>query len=216
MRLSDLSDCANTISDWGFGQRRQALLPLFGDGIFTQEGHAWKHSREMLRKQFARIQFQNLDSFTEHVELLISRLSRARGDSVDLQPLFFNFTLDTTTSLLFGESANSLREDADDELGTSLNDASWFSAIRVQLAYLYWICSPPQYYRSCRKVKEYTDRWVQMALNDFTDRGNASEQYTFIRNLYDELKDRNLVREQLVNVLLAGRDTTACLLSWTL
>lgn len=170
----------------------------------------------MLRKQFARIQFQNVDIFTEHVELLISRLSGMRGHTVDLQPLFFNFTLDTSTSLLFGESANSLQEDADDELGTSLNDASWFSAIRVQLAYLYWICSPPQYYSSCQKVKKYTDRWVQKALGTSKGSDEESGQYSFIRNLYDGLQDRDLVREQLVNVLLAGRDTTACLLSWTL
>ncbi len=48
-----------------------------------------------------------------------------------------------------------------------------------------------------------------------SETGN-SNGYAFIRDLYDELRDQVLVRDQLVNVLLAGRDTTACLLSWTL
>ena len=139
--------------DFVYGERREALLPLFGEGLFTQDGPPWKHSRELLRKQFARIQYQNLEPFAEHVELLISRISRQKGSIVDLQPLFFDFTLDTSTSLLFGESAGSLNEDHENDLTTSLSSASWYSAIRVQLAYLYWLCSPPQYCAACRNVR---------------------------------------------------------------
>lgn len=170
----------------------------------------------MLRKQFARIQYHNLDIFTEHVELLVRRVSSSEDNVIDLQPLFFNFTLDTTTSLLFGHSAGSLREHSKDELGGSLNDASWISAIRVQLAYLYWLCSPPRYTKACSNVKEYADNWVKKALDRQKDIDDTSGQYAFIKSLYSELKDPRLVRDQLVNVLLAGRDTTACLLSWTL
>ena len=38
----------------------------------------------------------------------------------------------------------------------------------------------------------------------------------FFRNLYHELLGQVLVRNRLLNVMLAGRDTTAWLLSWTL
>lgn len=44
---------------------------------------------------------------------------------------------------------------------------------------------------------------------------SVSHQYAFINHLYAELKDLILVRDQLVNILAAGRDTTACLISWT-
>lgn len=169
----------------------------------------------MLRKQFARIQYQNLDNFTEHVESLISRLVRMKSGPVDLHPLFCNFTLDTTTSLLFGESAGSLNQDSVDDFGTALSTASWFSAIRVQLDYLYWLCCFPQYFTACNKVKMYADQWVKKALDNSDATESSSGQYELIRSLYDEYQDRKLVREQLVNVLLAGRDTTACLLSWT-
>lgn len=203
--------------DWGYGQRRDALLPFFGDGIFTQDGAKWRHSREVLRKHFARIGYQNLDSFSEHVDLLIERLSALTTDKpVDLSPFFFNFTLDTSTALLFGESAGSLRAGDSDDFGKTINSASWMSAIRVQLAYLYWICWPPQYLWQCYKVRRYTDRWVRHALDETKHNKKDQARYDFIESLYSELKDRDLVRQQLVNVLLAGRDTTACLLSWTL
>lgn len=46
--------------------------------------------------------------------------------------------------------------------------------------------------------------------------GEALKRHLFILDLYNELQDPALVRDQLVNVLIAGRDTTASLLSWTL
>src|SRR5277367_5607200 len=96
--------------DFGFGVRRGVFYPLLGVGIFTQEGTAWKHSRELLRKQFARTQYQKSDHFREHVDNLLARLPKQKG-VVDLQPLFFRLTLDTTTALLLGKSVHSLRAD---------------------------------------------------------------------------------------------------------
>ena len=39
--------------------------------------------------------------------------------------------------------------------------------------------------------------------------------YTFFRNLCDEHLEQVLVRDRLLNVISAGRNTTACLWSWT-
>lgn len=96
------------ITDYGLGVRYGVFSPLLGNGIFTQEGAAWKHSRELLRKQFIRTQYQNLDIFREHVDNLIACLPVEEG-TVDLQPLFFSLTLDTTTALLLGRSVYSLK-----------------------------------------------------------------------------------------------------------
>src|SRR5438045_1057848 len=102
-------------ADYGFGARPDIFAPLLGNGIFTQEGTAWKHSRELLRKQFVRTQYQNLDNFREHVENLIARLP-AEGGVIDLQPLFFSLTLDTTTALLLGRSVYSLKAQTADDV----------------------------------------------------------------------------------------------------
>ncbi|KAL9053335.1 MAG: hypothetical protein Q9162_004835 [Coniocarpon cinnabarinum] len=200
--------------DFVYGQRRNALLPLFGEGLFTQDGSAWKHSRELVRKQFVRIQYNNLEVFRDHVELLISRLCQHKDQVLDLFPLFQNFTMDTTTSLLFGESAETLQEGSSDDFGKNLNKASWWSAIRIALAYLYWLVCFPHFYKACDSVRAYADHWVKKALDDRASRGVGQNKYEFITSLYDELNDRRLVREQLVNVLLAGRDTTAGLMAY--
>lgn len=121
--------------EFGFGPRREIFDPLLGDGIFTQEGVAWKHSRELLRPQFARNQYKDLSVFKEHMDNLISNIP-TKGGIVNLQPLFFRFTLDTTTAFLFGESVYSLSPDRsldESEFANAFNIAQGYMARRFRL-----------------------------------------------------------------------------------
>jgi cytochrome P450 len=45
---------------------------------------------------------------------------------------------------------------------------------------------------------------------------HEKKEYGFIKQIAEESQDMKELRDQLLNVLLAGRDTTACCLSWTL
>lgn len=205
------------LSDFGLGSRRGALLSFLGEGIFTQDGHLWKHSREMLRRQFVRMQYQNLKGFSEHVEHLMASLCLCNG-IVDLQPYFFRFTLATTTALIFGQPVGSLEGDEEGDFANSFDYASMICAFRLRLADLYWAYTPSKYTKACKTIKDHVDNLVKQALKhrEYDEGDTTTNVYSFIHDLYDELKDPILVRDQLVNVLIAGRDTTACLLSWTL
>ena len=70
-------------------------------------GYRWQHSREMLRPNFVRTQIGDVGMFEKHVGHLIQAIPKD-GSQVDLQELFFQFSLDTATDLLFGESTNTL------------------------------------------------------------------------------------------------------------
>lgn len=208
--------CFRTL-DFGLGSRRGGLFPLLGEGIFTQDGRPWKHSRELLRRQFVRMQYQNLKVFDDHVKKLVENLSSSNG-VVDLQPAFFRFTLATTTSLIFGEPVESLENEEQEHFAHNFDYASLICAIRLRLADFYWLYTPSKFTKACKVVKRYADHFVEQALKKKEEIGPqaAAQHYAFILDLYDELQDRALVRDQLVNVLIAGRDTTACLMSWTL
>lgn len=192
-------------------------MDFLGEGILTQDENPWKHSRELLRRQFARVQYQNLERFSEHVDDLVASIS-LHGGVVDLQPFFFRFTLDTTTALMFGESVESLKVGGDDVFEESFSEASLISSMRVRLSDFYWAYTPSRYTKACSIVKSFADDYVQQALRESEDVSKhvTPSRYAFIRELYDELKDPALVRDQLVNVLMAGRDSTACLMSWTM
>ncbi|KAL9613336.1 MAG: hypothetical protein Q9167_002097 [Letrouitia subvulpina] len=200
---------------WAQTSRRGALFPFVGEGIFTQDGAAWKHSRELLRRPFLKTHYQNLKGFDKPLDELAAAISSADG-MVDLQPLFFRFTLATTTTLIFGQPIGS-KDGQEDIFAENFDIASMISALRSRLVDFYWAYKPSRYTLACKNVKDYADGFVDRALGE-SDKNAGKDndgRYAFVEDLYHELQDPILVRDQLVNVLLAGRDTTACLLSWT-
>jgi cytochrome P450 len=190
-----------------------------GNGIFAQEGPAWKHSRELLRKQFIRTQYQNLDHFREHVDNLITHLPV--DGVIDLQPLFFNLTLDTTTALLLGRSVYSLRADIDQDyenrlFAESFSIAQEGLAKRFRIAPWHFLYNPPKFRRACSNVHRFVERYIQERNLQNEKNAFREEPYGFIDQVAKESVGNEDLRDQLLNVLLAGRDTTACCLSWTL
>ena len=137
---------------------------------------------------------------------------------VDLQPLFFRFTLATTTALIFGQPIESFDDLDRHDFASSFDYASMISSLRTRLMDFHWIYHPSRYRIACSNVKTYADGFVERALLERTESSNKenSDSYTFIEDLFTEIQNPELIRDQLVNILLAGRDTTACLLSWAL
>lgn len=205
--------------DYGFGVRPEIFAPLLGQGIFTQEGPAWKHSRELLRNQFVRAQYRDLNHFREHVDNLLSHMPSS--GVVDLQPLFFSLTLDTTTALLLGRSVYSLRADIDQEVDNkafseSFNLAQEGLAKRFRIAPWHFLYNPPSFRQACKTVHHYVERYIEQRNLLERHRDSQDESYNFIDQVAEESASNTQLRDQLINVLLAGRDTTACCLSWTL
>ena len=192
---------------------------MFGDGIFTQEGPAWKHSRDLLRPQLAHRQYKDLELFNEPMEDLLDALPQS--GVVDLQPLFFQFTLDITTAFLFGESIHSLKssevDDAQEQAFAGAFDlAQKYVVKRFRLLDMYWLIGGKEFYDACRKVHAFADQVIDQNLSSEADDGQDSSRYVFLRTVAKTYPDRDILRGQIINILAAGRDTTACLLSWTL
>ena len=191
-----------------------------GTGIFTQEGSAWKRSRELLRAQFIRAQYRNLEPFREHVDNLIDQIIAA-GPLVDLQPLFFKLTLDTTTDLLLGRSVHSLKADKDAD-AANLAFAKDFDAgqsglaKRFRLAPFHFLYNPRHFRQACSSVHRFVEHYIDEL--DLMKTKGLVESHTigFIGHLApDSSSSKTALRNQILNVLIAGRDTTACCLSWT-
>jgi cytochrome P450 len=206
---------SSMMQDWDIGVRREGLFPLVGEGIFCQDGDAWKHSRALLRKQFARLEYDDFEVWEPYVEALVDRLASTQG-MADLQPAFFDFTLSTTTALLFGEPVDSLGKERRDEFSHHFDYGTYISMLRLRIADKCWLINTAAFRKSCNIVKKFAAHFVTQAVTCQADEGEtrASEQYPFILDLHQSYGNEQLVRDQLVNVLLAGRDTTACSLSW--
>ena len=213
------------MSDFTLGAREQNFGPLLGHGIFTQNGAEWKQSRDLLRPIFNHQRTEYFSYIKKAVnDLLVRAAEPNKEDFVDLQPLFFLLTLDVTTAAVLGTSTNSL-QDQGGKLGLAFADAfdtgQHYLAVRGRLGDLYWLFGGKKFRAACDFVHSFVDNIVAVALSR-TGNGisngidEGKENYLFIDALIARTRDPKIIRDQLVNVLLAGRDTTACLLSWTL
>jgi cytochrome P450 len=192
---------------------------MFGDSIFTQEGPAWKSSRQILRPQFQHKQYEDLAVFDEATDDLLAAIRNNTDTSgvVDLQPLFFRFTLDTTTAFLFGESVKSLvaPQAGEQTFAEAFNTAQEYVAKRYRLLDLYWLIDGRRFREACDKVNQFADTIIDKNLSRERTLGDKSK-YVFLDSVAESTPDRAALRWQIVTLLVAGRDTTACLLSWTL
>ena len=69
---------------------------------------------------------------------------------------------------------------------------------------------------SCVSVHQFVDDIIEKRHQGLNKDTEKAGRYVFFDAVAQDSKDDSAVRAQLVNVLLAGRDTTACLLSWAL
>lgn len=213
-------------NDFILGLRHRQFQILLGDGIFTLDGLGWKHSRAMLRPQFAREQVGHVRALEPHVQSLAKLIREANGQEFDIQPLFFKLTIDSGTEFLFGESCESLREDepgvADSgpavkrEFAKAFNISQSYLFMRAGFQKLYWIVNNPRFWRNNKIVHEFADYYVHKALNSSPEEVEkfSNSGYVFLYELAKQTRDPKVLRDQCLNILLAARDTTAGLLSF--
>ncbi|KAM3566190.1 hypothetical protein ARSEF4850_000858 [Beauveria asiatica] len=109
--------------------------------------------------------------------------------------------------------------------GRAFDRANATIALRGMLMNFYYLYRPSSLARDCNAVHKFADHFVQRALRseveeeeeegDDTEGGSETEAYVFLRELVKTTRDPYVLRSQLLNILLAGRDTTAGLLGWT-
>ncbi|OAA53167.1 cytochrome P450 monooxygenase CYP52X1 [Cordyceps fumosorosea ARSEF 2679] len=219
---------ATSFKDFSLGKNRTGnFKPLLGDGIFASDGKKWEHSRAMLRPQFVRSQVSDISLEETHVQNLMAvlegQLDSTTGwsSAVDLSPLFFRLTLDSATEFLFGESVNSQLRREGDATTSAAAFATSFDASQNQLAVAgrygsnYWIGHTKEFHKDVRICHEFIDYFVQKAMNGQRSVGEKEgERYVFLEAIAKETSDPVELRSQLINILLAGRDTTASTLGW--
>ncbi|KAJ5502300.1 Cytochrome P450 E-class CYP52 [Penicillium fimorum] len=220
---------ATQFKDFDLGPVRQiSMHPLLGTGIFTADGEEWSRSRSLLRPQFTREQISQLELEENHVQKAFQALPvAANGWTVitDIQSIFFRLTIDSATEFLFGESVESQLgalnglDRPEDSFATYFDKSQWVCAQRLRLEKLSFLVENKETRFSDKQVHSFVDRVVSKALAapQFEKKASPNEKtpYIFLEALLEVTRDPIELRSQLLNILLAGRDTTASLLSWT-
>ncbi|KAL8859596.1 MAG: hypothetical protein Q9178_003995 [Gyalolechia marmorata] len=202
-------------------EREKSLRPILGDGIFTTDGAQWQHSRDMLRPCFVRSQLGDQELFEKHFQHLLREIPRD-GSTVDLQDLFFRLTLDIASEFLFGTSTYTLlaekRRPEDEKFVEAFTYVQ--NTIEGKSGFLTLFLPDRRFKRDCKYVHDWVDTLIERSLASTSGKANHSPgRYVLLQELVAVTADKVRIRTELLNILLAGRDTTASLLSdvwWTI
>jgi cytochrome P450 len=200
---------------------------LGANGVFSVEGATWKPQRrlvmEALNATHFRAFFPAMQSITQRL-LRRWQLAAARGDTIEMTGDLVRLTVDITTALAFGEDPNTMERDGDliqDHL--ALVFPRLMSRINAPLPYWRYLKLPQdrRLDRAVAAIHAHIDGLVIAARRRMHD-----EPAGVPRNLLEALllaRDRpgseiadDDVRANVMTLLLAGEDTTAHTLAWTL
>ncbi|KAJ3842739.1 cytochrome P450 monooxygenase pc-2 [Lentinula raphanica] len=216
---------------------------LLGLGVFNSDGDRWKTHRNMTRPFFNRNRISDFDNFERHAEDTIAMIKArlAEGYPVDFQDVVARFTLDSATEFLFGKDVESLGANLPYPDGSALaNDLSILNhpsnvfvrafmqgqiqtAFRARFGKMWplkeiWSDEVLPHRRQVDKfvnpILEERQR-QHLATSAWTEKiGNDEEEETFLDHLIKHTADNQVIKDELVNILVAGRDTTASLLTF--
>lgn len=194
--------------------RLSAISTLLGTGIFSVNGASWSHARAMLRPCFAnRDKLAITATLEQHFQSFLRHIPRDKSQ-VDLQPVIFALAMDFATELLATKSSYML--DA-----TKSHDKEW------QFFDDYTTCSEEVIKRMClgplqvfrynrsavqakKRVFNYIDDFIDNALESSVP--GESTEHNVLLKMAGLTSDRKVLRDQILHLLVASRDTTASLL----
>eukprot|EP00519_Triparma_laevis_P015387 CAMPEP_0182491204 /NCGR_PEP_ID=MMETSP1321-20130603/755_1 /TAXON_ID=91990 /ORGANISM="Bolidomonas sp., Strain RCC1657" /LENGTH=525 /DNA_ID=CAMNT_0024693467 /DNA_START=73 /DNA_END=1650 /DNA_ORIENTATION=- len=210
---------------------REALGEFLGDGIFTADGPSWKHHRKVASQMFSRNLMRNGTVVAlRQVKLLVERLDKvtsSKSSTVDMQDMFFRMTIDVFASIAFGVELNSILSDKPHPFAVAFDEVQNLSQKRFRDP-IWRLKRNLQLTDNERKIKTGCKTMKEFAMDVIkSKRREASNNASMGPDLLSRFLDTknpidghtpgdNELRDIVMNFMIAGRDTTACALSWTL
>lgn len=209
---------ATSFEDWAIPRTRiQGLLSLLGrHSIFMTNGPEWQHARAVLRPAFVRDQISDIRCFDRHIAKMVGRVPRD-GRPFDLQALFAMLTIDTISDFMFGQSTDILGTAPAKalEFGACFDRSTYQVAKRARLGWLTQRLPDRGLKADTDFLKKYVVEYVE-DVKRLNEKGLSTEsrKYVFLNELLQSGEPDEVIRDQLLSIFLAGRDTTTSVLSY--
>ncbi|KAF5876023.1 putative cytochrome p450 family protein [Botrytis fragariae] len=204
---------------------RQQLKPQFSrDQISDLE--AANHHLQILYRALPQKSSEEVD--------LLPLLLRFTMD-VSTEFLFGKSVNSQTTALQSIDSGNDTELQAEEKFVQAMSYSQDYIIFRVRLFKFWWLARSQKFLDACQICKDYSADFVQRALSSTSPKPSPfastppspkpsspkanpeeKEKYILLNALTTQTRNPTELRDQMLHLLLAGRDTTAALLAWTL
>jgi len=179
-----------------FEKRPTDLGPFLGKGLLTSHGALWKKQRQAIQPSFHRAVVEGYTPIVvDATERMLDRWSVGGEVDVDLEMMTLSLVI--VCEAMFGHTLES-----DDPIAVAMR--VFFGAVaRPGLA-------PFGHRRAMKAIDHEIFRLIDERTAD-----GADGEDLLSRLLRDTDMPRQQLRDELITMLLAGHETTACALAWT-
>jgi cytochrome P450 len=203
------------------------IAEIGSNGVFSVEGEAWRPQRRLIMQALAsthfRAFFPTMQAITQR---LYHRWQRAAesGDTVQMTHDLTRYTVDITTALSFGEDPNTIDETGD-AIQEHLADIFPMLMKRINAPFPLWryvkLPQDHKFERSLRKVHAHIDGLIERGRRRLRDDPSAGPRNALEAMLLASDEPGSGITDEVIaanvmTLLLAGEDTTAHTLSWTM
>lgn len=208
---------------------RDVMAEMGGLGVFAAEGDDWRRQRKLVMSAFDPGHLKRyFPSLVRVTERLRGRLDEAakRGEALDVQTLLMRYAVDVTTGLAFGIDMNT-QQHPDDPLQGHLDKVFPMLMKRIFAPFPWWrylrLPSDRAFDRHLAEVHQAIGGFIAAARERMAHDPGLRERPTNLLEALIAARDdegTGLTEQDLVanvlTVLVAGEDTTANTLGWTL
>lgn len=194
------------------GERFQSTLrPALGNGLLTSEGSFWRSQRHAIEPAFHPDALQGFgDVMVEATERLCAEWTA--GHQRDIHDDMMSLTVEIAAEALFDIDIRDEEEAIADALETVMDRAS--SRIRRPIDVPDWAPTPGnrRFDRAMDDLHAVADRIID---RHEEGTGNGIDVVSLLQSK-DDPPSREQIRDEVVTILLAGHETTALALTYTL
>ncbi|KAH8832235.1 cytochrome P450 monooxygenase pc-1 [Flagelloscypha sp. PMI_526] len=209
---------------------------VLGSGVFNSDGDIWKFHRGLTRPHFNREKVQDFDLFEHHSNLAILKIQAhlKSSSAIDIQDVFGRFAIDAASTFLFGTSLNTLSEQlplpypktsssSGHPFAIAFSEALDVVSKRVFLGTMWPLV---EFWKEradapMKEVRAFLKPIVESAMQKHKRRkdgvlvaNESDESDTLLDHLAKQSADPKLLQDEILNILIAGRDTTAATLTF--
>jgi cytochrome P450 len=197
------------------------------NGVFSVEGEGWRPQRRLVMQALAT---KNFGSFFPTLKGITERLhkkwehSAITGQVVDMAQDLVRFTVDATTALAFGEDPNTI-EESGNVIQEHLAEIFPTMMKRINAPIPLWryfkLPSDRKFDRSLHAIHRHVESLIERSRRRMREQPSDSPR-NLLEAMLDaaSLPDSGITDEVIVanvmTLLLAGEDTTAHSLAWTM
>jgi len=204
-----------------------AFEPFLGDGIFNADGILWKKQRQVASALFTKNELLSMSELSvKNGFVVLEQLSQVALSKkfCDIQEIFQRFSLDTIGELAFGVEIGSLKSKVPfaisfDNANKGVVQRSFHPFYRIW--FLNWLLPYTRVDKDLRQTLRTLDQFSYQVIKERKNVDDLEERKDLLSRYLCMTDDEGIkfsdkyLRDIMINLILAGRDSASQLVTWT-